>query len=291
MPVLTTRLPAALAIATLAVALTAGTPARAQEGATREISHVAGNLYRVRSNFHYSALLVTDDGVLVTDPVNADAARWLKAQIAERWGKPVRYVVYSHDHADHISGGEVFADTASVVAHRDTRRNIIGEQRATAVPDITFTDSLTLHLGGQDVELMHVGRSHSNNGIVMHFAAERALFAVDFISVDRLPYRDLSDSWWPDWIDAVRRIEAMDFDILLPGHGPVGTHADVGEHRAYLEALYSAVLEAQREGLTLEQAKTQIRLEEFAHLGQHDAWLALNIEGVWRRVALQRRGN
>ena len=99
--------------------------------------------------------------------------------------------------------------------------------------------------------------------------AERALYAVDFISVDRLPYRDLSDSYWPDWIAAVERVESMDFDILVPGHGPVGTHEDV----------------------TLEEAKASITLDDFAHLGQHEAWLPLNVEGVWQRVVLQRRGN
>jgi glyoxylase-like metal-dependent hydrolase (beta-lactamase superfamily II) len=77
--------------------------------------------------------------VICTDPVNADAARWLKAEVAQRFGKPIRYVIYSHDHADHISGGEVLADTAQVVAHENARRTIVAEKRPTAVPTVVET--------------------------------------------------------------------------------------------------------------------------------------------------------
>ena len=83
----------------------------------REITQIAGQVYRFRNANHYSVFAVTPAGVIATDPINADAARWLKAEIARRFNQPVRYLVYSHDHADHISGGEVFADTAIVVAH------------------------------------------------------------------------------------------------------------------------------------------------------------------------------
>ena len=64
----------------------------------REISQIAGNLYRFRNNFHFSVFAVTNDGVIATDPINADAARWLKAEIQQRFNQPVRYVIYSHDH-------------------------------------------------------------------------------------------------------------------------------------------------------------------------------------------------
>lgn len=77
--------------------------------------------------------LVTPDGVIVTDPINADAATWLKAEIAKRFNQPIRYVIYSHDHRDHIAGDEVFAnDGAIVVAHERAKGIIIGENRPTA---------------------------------------------------------------------------------------------------------------------------------------------------------------
>ena len=71
----------------------------------REITKIAGEVYRFRNNAHYSVFAVTPAGVIATDPINADAARWLKDEIQKRFNQPVRYVIYSHDHADHISGG------------------------------------------------------------------------------------------------------------------------------------------------------------------------------------------
>ena len=278
-----------LALTLLACAL-AVHPVAAQS-AKREITQIAGDLFRFQNNFHFSVFLVTSEGVIVTDPIDRDAAMWLEQEIEKRFAKPIRYLVYSHDHRDHIAGGEVFADTATVIAHENARRTIIAEKRPTAVPELTFTDRMTITLGGKTVELVHVGRNHSDNSIVMRFPEERALFVVDFISVNRLPYRDLSDSYFPDWIESVKRVEAMDFDVLVPGHGPLGTKADVAEHRRYLEALHEGVLARAREGKSLDQIKSELTLEAFSHLGQYDEWRELNIEGVHRHVVLHRRGN
>ncbi len=265
--------------------------AGAQDGPVRAITHIAGDLYRFQNGGHYSVLLVTEAGVLATDPINAAAAVWLKNAVAAQFGQPIRYVVYSHDHADHIGGGEVFDDEAIIVAHENAKAAIIGEQRPTAVPEIVFSDRMNIALDEKQVELIYVGRGHSDNSIVMHFPAERAVFAVDFIPIRSLPYRDLTDAYFPDWIDAIKRVEALDFDILVPGHGPVATKEDAVEIRRYLEALYGAVLSAARAGESLEEMQQSIKLDAFSHLGQYEAWLPLNIEGMYRQVSLHRRGN
>ncbi len=275
----------------LLAALWLGGVAVAQQEPKRAITKIAGDLYRFQNNFHYSVFLVTPDGVIATDPINADAARWLENEIAERFGKEVEYLIYSHDHADHSSGGEVFADTAIVVAHDNAKAAIVGENRPTAVPDLTFSDRMTIALGGKTVELIYPGRSHSDNLIVIRFPEERAVFTVDFISVKRLPYMTLSDAYIPDWIDAIKRVEALDFDILVPGHGPMGTKADARDHRRYLEDLYQAVLEAARAGQSVDEMKQSITLEEYKDWSQYEAWRPLNIEGVLSRIQLHRRGN
>ncbi len=257
----------------------------------REIVQVAGDLYRFQNNFHVSVFLVTPDGVIATDPIDAGAAAWLENAIRERFGKEIRYVIYSHDHRDHIAGGEVWADTATVIAHDNARRAIIGEKRPTAVPQVTFSDRLTVELGGKRVEVIYPGRSHSDNLVVMRFPEERALFAVDFISVDRVAYKDLPDSYWPDWIDAVRVVEGLDFDILIPGHGPNGTKADVAEHRAYLQSVHDQVLAALREGLSLEETQKRIDLSAYSKFGMFEPWAPLNVEGMYLRLSQQRRGN
>jgi glyoxylase-like metal-dependent hydrolase (beta-lactamase superfamily II) len=133
----------------------------------REIMRVSADLYRFRNAGHYSVFLVTPAGIIATDPIDADAARWLKAEWAKRFAKPVKYLIYSHDHADHISGGEVFAETAVVIAHERAKDAIVKERRPTAVPDLSFSDRVTVELGGKRVELSYLGRNHSDNSMVM----------------------------------------------------------------------------------------------------------------------------
>ena len=86
--------------------------------AKRAITHIAGDLYRFQNNFHFSVFLVTPEGVIATDPINAEAATWLESEIDKRFARPIKYLVLSHDHADHSSGGEVFADTASAIRRK-----------------------------------------------------------------------------------------------------------------------------------------------------------------------------
>ena len=263
----------------------------AQTDAKRSITKIAGDLYRFQNDFHYSVFLVTSEGIIVSDPINADAARWLKAELAKRFNKPIRYMIYSHDHVDHIAGGEVFADTAIVVAHENAKADIIAEQRPTAVPDITFSDQMTIELGGKRVELSYVGRSHSDNMIVMRFPAERALFAVDFIPVKSVAWKNMTDAYIPDWMNAIARVEAMDFDILVPGHGGLGTKADATAFRGYMEVLYAAVLKSARAGKSLEAMQQGIRLEKYKDWHNYDTQLPLNIEGMYKQIKLHRRGN
>lgn len=264
-------------------------PALAQSTPKRAITKIAGDLYRFQNNFHFSVFLVTPDGVIVTDPINAEAATWLKAQIKKRFDKPIRYLILSHDHSDHSSGGEVFADTATVIAHENAKAAIMGESRPTAVPDLTFSDRMTVSLGGKQVELIYVGRGHSDNLIVMNFPAERTLFAVDIVSVNRLPYKNLSDSYHPGWTQSLKQIEAIDFDILAPGHGPMGVKADVTAHRGYVSTLYNGVLNGLRTGETLESLKSNLTLDEYKGWSRYKEWRTLNIEGIHKRIELQRR--
>lgn len=273
--------------------LTGGvTVAQAQDAPKRDIVQISGDLYRFQNKFHYSVFLVTPEGVIATDPIDADAANWLKSEIATRFGKKIRYVIYSHDHRDHIAGGEVFAaDGAVVIAHEKAKRAIVGEKRPTAVPQITFKKQMTVELGGKTVELKYVGKNHSDNMIVMRFPEERTLFAVDFIPVKTVAFKDFPDAYIPEWIKSLARVERMDFDILAPGHGALGTKADVTAFREYMTDLTTQVLEQARMGKSLEETKAAVDLSKYSGWGQFEAWGPLNVEGAYQRTQLNRRGN
>ena len=265
-----------------------GTEANAQTD-DRSITKIAGDLYRFQNRAHYSVFLVTPEGILVTDPINADAAKWLEAELAKRFpGVPIRYLVYSHSHADHIAGGEIFADTATVVGHERAKQRIVAEQVPTATPQVTFSDRKILQLGGKDVELIYLGPSHSDNLIVMRFPAERTVFAVDIVAVKRLPYQDFPDADVAGWIATLRALEAMDFDILAPGHGALGGKADVADHRHYLETLRDQVKAGMAAGKSVEELKQTVTMPEYASWGMYKEWRELNVAGMYRLLQTSR---
>jgi glyoxylase-like metal-dependent hydrolase (beta-lactamase superfamily II) len=258
----------------------------------REITKIAGEIYRFRNNNHFSVFAVTPAGIIATDPINAAAAAWLKDEMKKRWpDKTIKFVVYSHDHADHIAGGEVWADTATVVAHDNAKEAIVGEKRPTAVPQVTFSDRAVLELGGTVMELLYVGRNHSNNSLVMRFPKEKVIFAVDFIPVNAVTFRDLPDAYLDEWIDSLRRVEALEFDILAPGHGALGNKANVTAFRNYMEDLRGQVMAAARAGKSLEETKKLVDLSKYKDWGGYEQMGQLNIEGVYRLVQANRRGN
>jgi len=92
----------------------------------RQIIKITGDLYRAQQNNYFSIFLVTPEGIILADPVNAAFATWMKEQFAQQFKVPVRYVIYSHSHWDHIEGGAVFADTARFVAQEGVGRNMDG---------------------------------------------------------------------------------------------------------------------------------------------------------------------
>jgi len=251
---------------------------------TRVITKINGDLYRFQNNAHYSVFLVTPEGILVTDPIDKEAATWLNKEISSRFGIPVTHLVYSHDHADHISGGEAFGDQVQVIGHRLTKEAIIREKMKVPVPQIIFEDKYTLEIGDQKVELYYPGPSHGDNCIAILFPNQRTVFVVDFITVDRLPYRNLGGGHMPGWINAIKAVEALDFDILAPGHGGLGTKEDATNHRKYFEALQLAVKKAMSDGQNLEEMKNSIELKKFQHFGNYDEWLPMNIEGMYNML-------
>jgi glyoxylase-like metal-dependent hydrolase (beta-lactamase superfamily II) len=256
----------------------------------REITKLNGEVYRFRNNAHYSIFAVTPAGIIATDPINAEAATWLKAEMKKRFNQPVRYLIYSHDHADHISGGEVFADTAIVISQENAKAKIIGEKRPTAVPTLTFSSgTLTIELGGTVAEVSYLGKNHSDNSVVVRFPKERLLFAVDFAPVNSMAFRDFPDAYVDEWIESLRWLEGMDFDVLVPGHGNLGSKADVHKFRNYLEDLRGAVTQAIWDGKTIDEMQQTIKLPKYESFPNYKDALPLNILGMFCQVQAHRR--
>lgn len=255
-----------------------------------EITKLADDVYLFRHQFHQAIFLTTSEGVIVTDPISAEAATWLRAEIAKLTDKPVRYVVYSHHHSDHITGGKAFADQAVFISQAAALPYIVdAADPTTPVPTLTFTDRMFIDLGGKHVELIYTGKNHSDNSLVMLLPQHRLLFAVDFIPVETMAYRTMRSDYPDDWIESLKRVEQLEFDTLVPGHGKIGRKEHVRMFRRYLEDLRAAVLEQVKKGASLDETKKAVQLPKYESWSRYADWFPENVEGMYRYLTKPQR--
>lgn len=247
------------------------------------IEPVRSNVYRFTAGNYRSVFMVTESGIVVTDPISTEAATWLKAELARRFPQaPIRYVIYSHNHPDHVYGGEAFDGEGVVfIAQELAREDLVHTKAKTRLPNLTFKDQLTLHLGDGEVRLRYHGVNNGRGSISMLFEPAHVLHVVDWIVLGRLPYKDLQGYDIEGMIRSTREVLAMDFDILVGGHAEMGTKDDVRRYLAYLEALYDAVRDGILAGKDLATLQKKIRLDAWSDLAMYSEWLPLNIKGVY----------
>ena len=121
---------------TLIVPLTIVATGFAQDEPRRTITEIADGVYRATNDNHGTVFMVTDEGIVLGDPINPDFSTWLRGELDSRFGVPVRYVVYSHHHWDHASGGGVFADTAQFVGHANMLHHLALPPDSTQLTDV-----------------------------------------------------------------------------------------------------------------------------------------------------------
>lgn len=249
------------------------------------IENVQGDVYRFVNDRHRSVFLVTREGILLTDPLNEDASKWLKAELKKRFDVPVRYVIYSHNHSDHIYGAKVFDDPQTTfIAHDLAKQDIQNTKADTVIPDISFKERTGVSLDVHTVELRYHGPNDGRGSISMLFQPEKVLFVVDWIVLGRMPWQKLWSYDIQGMINSTKQVLELDFDVFVGGHGDIGTKPDVKRYLAYMEALYAAVINGITSGQSLEEMKQNIHLDSYSDLEHYDNWLPLNIEGVYERL-------
>jgi len=276
---------AALIAATLVTAAQAQTAAPAQYATTK----VEGtdNVYIFRYVGHQSMFIVTKDGVIATDPISErrPAAKAYIEEIQKITKAPIKYVIYSHLHYDHIAGGKPFKDLgATFIAHKNAKDRIVQLKPAdVVVPDQTVGDKKVIKLGGTTLELLYVGKNHSDSTLVMRLPKEKIIFTVDWLPLQAVQFRGMADSYLPDLEEGMKKVLAMDWDKLIPGHpGPggrqTGTKEDVKNDLAYLQDLSAAVKKAVDEGKSIADAQKEIKLPKYESWGNYGPFLPMNIE-------------
>jgi len=262
-------------LACLAAALPAWSQAQAPTRPQIETRKVEGtdNVYIFRNGNHQSIFVVTKEGVIATDPVaygRPQGGEQYVAEIKKVTQAPIKYLVYSHHHYDHVAGGKAFKDAgATIIAHRRAKQRLEKlADPATPLPDETVDDKgRSLKLGGTTLELRYVGLNHSDSTLVMRLPKEKLIFVVDVLPVGQFPGRGMID-WYPlEAEQSIKRILAMDWERLIPGHpGPsdrLGTKKDAQDQLTLLQDASNAVKAAAREGKCWEPAEKELQLEKY----------------------------
>jgi glyoxylase-like metal-dependent hydrolase (beta-lactamase superfamily II) len=269
------------------VALTAS--AQPQSPPTFGTTKVDGteNVYIFRYLRHQSMFIVTPQGVIATDPIGLrrPAAKAYIEEIQKLTKAPIKYVIYSHSHFDHIAGGQPFKDLgATFIAHKNAKVRIVAlNPPDVVVPDQVVDDKRTITLGGTKLELIYLGKNHSDSTLVMRLPKEKIIFTVDWIPLETVPFRGMADTYLPDIMEGLKKVIAMDWDRLIPGHPSpdgrqIGTKDDARAALSYLQDLSAAVKQAAEDHRCLAQAMREIKLPKYEKWANHDEYLPMNVE-------------
>ena len=231
------------------------------------------NVYIFRYGNAQSMFVVTSDGVIATDPIGygrPQAVTTYVDEIRKVTNQPIKYVIYSHHHLDHIAGGKPFKDAgATFVAHKRAKERLeVLKDPHTVLPDDSFRKDKTLKLGETRLELTYLGLNHSDSSIVMRLPKEKLLFAVDFIPVGSFPGRGMIDSYPMEWEDSLKKVMAMEWDRLIPGHpgpgGRLGTKEDVQNFLTFLQDASAAVKAEAHAGKCWDGVEKELKLPKYA---------------------------
>ena len=283
-------------LAPIAIALALAAPVAAQAPAAPApatqpyaTTKVADNVYVFRAGGYQAMFVVTPEGVIATDPIgyaSKDAPAQYLAEIRKVTPAPVKYVIYSHHHYDHVAGGKLFKDAGAIfVAHRNAHRRLAALQSPDVVmPDMIVEDSgSTILLGGTRIDLLWLGNNHSDNTLVMLLPRERIIFTVDWLPVQGVMFRDVADGYIPEWFTGLDRVLAMDWDRMIPGHpgpgGRLGTKDDVRAFKEYMVDVSNAAkqLAAERKCLN-DDAMRAIKLPKYESWSGYGPYLLGNLE-------------
>jgi glyoxylase-like metal-dependent hydrolase (beta-lactamase superfamily II) len=234
----------------------------------------ADGVYVFRNGNHQAMFIVTPDGVIATDPVaygRPQGGQQYVEEIRKVTNQPIKYLIYSHHHFDHIAGGKAFKDAgATIVAHRRAKERLDKVQDpATPVPDEVVGDAgRVIRLGGKIVELTYVGLNHSDSTLVMRLPQDRLIFLVDLVPVGTFPGLGMIDFHPLEAIDSLKKIAAMEWDRMIPGHpgqpgDRLGTKKDVEDQIALQLHASEVVREQARAGKCWNPAEAETQFERY----------------------------
>jgi glyoxylase-like metal-dependent hydrolase (beta-lactamase superfamily II) len=219
-----------------------------------KVNKVKEDLYEIEGDGGNVAVYVTNEGLILIDDKFDRDHEAIVTQIKSFSNQPVKYIISTHYHEDHSGGNGKFLPTAEVISTANARANIINRVQSNRAGDVqparvTFTDETAVFLGGKEVRAHHFGRGHTNGDAVVYFPALRTIHTGDLMA-GTSPLIDYPGGGsvveWTKTLDAA--MKDLDFDTVIPGHGPVTNKAGLMTYRNNVEKLRIRATSLIREG-------------------------------------------
>ncbi len=281
--------PVAVAALLTAALVLAPTVARAQTD--YETTRIADGVYQFRWMGHNGFFIVTPAGVVAVDPISPEAATQYAQEIKSvAPDAPLVAIIYSHQDADHATGAPTLMSEMGrevpILAHRNSLAPLTAAGSADLpVPTVTYQEFMSIAPGGRLIELHYVGSNHTDNSTVVFVPDVAVAFAVDFVSNDRVGFRNLPGWVFPDFFESMTALLEIPFETMVFGHGPAGDRGSIHRQIRYYDEIRSAVRRALAAGWTEDRAAEEIRLPEFSGWGQYEAWFPMNVGAIYRWMA------
>lgn len=240
--------------------------AAAQEFATSfKSTDVAPGFYLLEGDGAFGGgnvtLFVGDEYVLLIDDAMLPTIAPLVEKASEIAGRPVDFVINTHAHGDHVGGNELLTgEGAVIVAHDNLRKRMLGnpdlDTGPGALPVLTFADSVTFHVNGQEAFVFHIEHAHTDGDAAIMFREANILVTGDVMFNKLFPFIDLENGGSVDgYIEGQRKLLAManEQTRIVPGHGPVSNKAELQENLDVLVDSRNRVNALLEQGMSAEE--------------------------------------
>ncbi len=206
------------------------------------INKVKDDLYEIEGDVGNVAVYITSEGVILVDDKFEQDYEQIVAKVKSVTSQPIKYILSTHHHSDHSGGNTKFSSTVEIISTANARANIVTHKQSNAAPNmvparVVFTEETAVFLGGKEVRARYFGRGHTNGDAIIYFPALRTLHTGDLMA-GKTPLIDYPGGGsvveWTKTLDAAMK---LDFDTVIPGHGPVTDKAGLLAYRNNVEKL------------------------------------------------------
>jgi glyoxylase-like metal-dependent hydrolase (beta-lactamase superfamily II) len=252
--------------------------------------------YVFSSGSFNSGIIVTAEGVVVLDALNSEAVgKAERDAIADTIRQPVRFLVSSTFHNNYSKGNVAFADVWKI-GHESYRTDLLAlmrrervpadEQRA-RLPDQTYRDRTTLHLGGKEIQVLFLGRGHTRGDSIIYVPQDRIAYLSELFFAGQFLYID--DGYGLDWLKTLDAVDTLGADIFVPAHGPIPadpreTRQELGRFRQMLVDIRDVVQQEVTRGSTEDQAVAAIRWPQYEKMQGYNAEREVAVRRLYQQL-------